>query len=66
MVGHLALHQKIKNMGRDPRVALSLLGDNTNAQGLREYLVAYGNARITEGGLWPSAAPSTNLPRTQG
>ena len=33
-----------------PRVALSLLGDKTNAQGLPEYVVIYGNARVTEGG----------------
>jgi PPOX class probable F420-dependent enzyme len=50
VMGHLATHQKVKNIRRDPRVALSLLSDNTNAQGLREYLVVYGNARVTEGG----------------
>src|SRR5271154_7497531 len=50
VVGHLGKHQKVKNIGRDPRVAMSLLGDKTNAQGLREYLVVYGNARVTEGG----------------
>jgi PPOX class probable F420-dependent enzyme len=53
VMGHLALHQKVKNIRRDPRVALSLLSDNTNAQGLREYLVVYGNARVTEGGAVP-------------
>jgi PPOX class probable F420-dependent enzyme len=50
VMGHLAVHQKVKNIRRDPRVALSLLSDKTNAQGLREYAVAYGNARVTEGG----------------
>jgi PPOX class probable F420-dependent enzyme len=50
VIAHLAMHQKVKNIQRDPRVALSLLGDKTNAQGLREYLVVYGNARVTEGG----------------
>ena len=29
---------------------MSLLDDKTNAQGMRQYVVAYGNARITEGG----------------
>src|SRR5262249_10059385 len=53
VMGHLALHQKIKNIRRDPRVALSLLGDKTNAQGLREYLVVHGNARVTDGGAVP-------------
>jgi PPOX class probable F420-dependent enzyme len=50
VIGHLATHQKVKNIRRESRVALSLLGDKTNAQGLREYLVVYGNARVTEGG----------------
>ena len=53
VVSHLALHQKIKNIRRDPRVALSMLGDKTNAQGMREYLVIHGNARVTEGGAVP-------------
>ena len=50
VISHLALHQKVKNIRRDPRVALSLVSDKTNAQGLREYVVVYGNARVTEGG----------------
>ncbi len=50
VMGHLATHQKVKNIQRDPRVALSMLGDKVNAQGLREYLVIHGNARVTEGG----------------
>ncbi len=50
VMAHLAMHQKVKNIRRDPRVALSLLGDKTNAQGMREYVVVYGNARVTEGG----------------
>ena len=50
VIGHLAVHQKVKNIRRDSRVALSLLGDKNNALGLREYLVVYGDARIAEGG----------------
>jgi PPOX class probable F420-dependent enzyme len=53
VIGHLAVHQKVKNIRRDPRVALSFLSDKTNAQGMREYAVAYGNARITEGDAVP-------------
>jgi PPOX class probable F420-dependent enzyme len=52
VMGHLAVHQKVKNIRRDPRVALSLLGDKTT-QGMREYVVIYGNARVTEGGAVP-------------
>jgi len=50
---HLSVHQKIKNIRRDPRVALSLLGPSKNAIGLQEYLVVYGEARVTEGGAVP-------------
>jgi PPOX class probable F420-dependent enzyme len=47
---HMGEWQKVKNVRRDPRVALSLLGPETNAMGLREYLVVYGKARATKGG----------------
>jgi PPOX class probable F420-dependent enzyme len=50
VIGHLAMHQKVKNIRRDARVALSFLSDTTNAMGMREYVVAYGSARVTEGG----------------
>ena len=46
----MAAHKKVRNVQRDGRVALSLLGDKTNANGLREYVVIYGNARVTKGG----------------
>lgn len=54
VIGHLAQHNKVRNVQRDPRVALSLLGDKTNAQGLCEYVVVYGNARVTDGAQWIS------------
>jgi PPOX class probable F420-dependent enzyme len=50
VIGHMGVWQKVKNMRRDPRVALSLLGRGKNPMGLQEYLVIYGRARITEGG----------------
>jgi hypothetical protein len=37
-------------MERDPRVALSIEAEGVNSLGLKRYLVAYGRARITEGG----------------
>src|ERR1700730_15415739 len=52
VMGHLALHQKVKNIRRDPRVALSFLADKT-AQGMPKYVVIYGNARVTDGGAVP-------------
>src|SRR5215813_14282049 len=48
--GHMGVWQKVKNVRRDSRVALSLLGTGKNPMGLLEYLVVYGKARITEGG----------------
>ncbi|HWX29187.1 MAG TPA: PPOX class F420-dependent oxidoreductase [Steroidobacteraceae bacterium] len=53
VIGHLREHQKVKNIRRDPRVALSFLSDKNSAEGMREYVVAYGNARITEGDAAP-------------
>jgi PPOX class probable F420-dependent enzyme len=48
--GHLVSQQKLRNVERDPRVAISLETDVTNAMGLREYLVVRGRTRIEEGG----------------
>ena len=47
---HLAERQKLRNVRRDPRVAISLASGETNALGLREYLVVHGNATVEEGG----------------
>lgn len=50
VVGHLPKHQKVKNILREPRVAISIQSDKKNAMGLMEYAVLYGKARIEEGG----------------
>jgi PPOX class probable F420-dependent enzyme len=42
--------RKLDNIARDPRVALSIEGTNTNPMGLREYLIVHGTARIEDGG----------------
>ncbi|HJR45068.1 MAG TPA: PPOX class F420-dependent oxidoreductase [Actinomycetota bacterium] len=42
--------RKLENMRRDPRVAVSIETSKLNEWGLREYLVLYGTARVTEGG----------------
>jgi PPOX class probable F420-dependent enzyme len=47
---HLPEHRKIRNIRRDPRVALSIETGNLNPIGLAEYLVVHGRARVTEGG----------------
>ncbi|HVL92540.1 MAG TPA: pyridoxamine 5'-phosphate oxidase family protein [Acidimicrobiales bacterium] len=51
VAGHLFPSQrKVRNMVRDPRVALSIETDVINGIGLAECLVVYGRARIVEGG----------------
>jgi len=41
---------KLRNIRREPRVALMLMSPTVNSWGLREYLVVHGKAHITEGG----------------
>ena len=49
--GHLNPGQrKLRNVARDPRVALTVETDVVNDIGLAEYLVVQGRARVTEGG----------------
>jgi PPOX class probable F420-dependent enzyme len=48
--GHLGTRQKVRNVERDPRVALSIDAKGTNELGLQEYLVVHGRGRIQEGG----------------
>ena len=48
--GHLFPQQKLRNIGRDARVALSVETARVNEIGLREHLVVHGRARIEEGG----------------
>jgi PPOX class probable F420-dependent enzyme len=47
---HLFEQQKLRNIRRDPRVALSVETPETNAIGMREYLAVHGRATIEEGG----------------
>ena len=49
--GHLRVDQrKLKNIARDPRVALSIEGTEIQPPGLKQYLVIHGHARTVEGG----------------
>ena len=50
VMAHFSEHRKVKNVRRDPRVSLSIETESVNAQGLTEYLVVHGTARIEEGG----------------
>jgi len=46
----LSDQRKLRNLRRDPRIALSVPTTRVNDWGLLEYLVVYGTARVTEGG----------------
>lgn len=41
---------KLRNIARDPRVALSIEGTEIQPPGLKQYLVVHGRARVVEGG----------------
>jgi len=48
--GSLGPWRKIRNLERDPRVAVSIESPATNSMGMREYLVLQGTARVVPGG----------------
>ena len=50
VAAHLPENRKVKNIRRDPRVAISVQAPTKSAMGLTEYAVLYGEARIDEGG----------------
>jgi PPOX class probable F420-dependent enzyme len=50
VTGHLTEQQKLRNVRRDPRVALSVEGTRIHPPGLKEHVVVHGRARIEAGG----------------
>jgi PPOX class probable F420-dependent enzyme len=48
--GTLGDQRKLRNLRRDPRIALTIQSERINEWGLREYLVLDGTARVTQGG----------------
>lgn len=48
--GHLPRNQKVRNVERNPRVAISIEGEGLSESGLRQYLAVRGSARVEEGG----------------
>ncbi len=47
---HLAEHKKVRNVRRDPRVALTIVAPHGPDDLMRPYLLITGTARIVEGG----------------
>jgi PPOX class probable F420-dependent enzyme len=50
VTAHLAEHKKVRNIRRDPRVAVTIVSLDGSGQGMRPYLSVTGTARIVEGG----------------
>lgn len=50
VIGTIPEQAKLRNIRRDPRVAISIVTGQRNAYGLDEYVVLHGRARLTEGG----------------
>ena len=50
VIGHLMGGAKIRNIARDPRVALSIEATGANDIGMAHHLTLYGQARLVKGG----------------
>jgi PPOX class probable F420-dependent enzyme len=50
VTAHLAEHKKVRNVRRDPRVAVTIASPGDVGKTLRSYLAIDGTARIEEGG----------------
>jgi PPOX class probable F420-dependent enzyme len=50
VAGHIPENRKVKNIRREPRVAISLQATTKSSMALTEYAVLYGEAHIEEGG----------------
>jgi PPOX class probable F420-dependent enzyme len=48
--GSLGPWRKLRNLERDPRIALSVESDEVGSTGMQEYLVLQGTARVEPGG----------------
>lgn len=48
--GTLNDQRKLRNLRRDPRIAVTIQSERINDWGLREYLVLHGTAQVTDGG----------------
>lgn len=50
VTAHMGAWKKVRNVQRDPRLALSLETGGRNEMGLDHYLVVHGTGRVVEGG----------------
>ena len=50
LVASIPPRQKMRNVQRDGRVALSMEAEGKDRMGLQHYLILYGHARVVDGG----------------
>lgn len=50
VTAHLSEHKKVRNVRRDPRVAVTIISPDGPGEVMRPYLAINGTARIVEGG----------------
>lgn len=50
VTAHLAEHKKVRNMRRDPRVAVTIVSPEGPGEVMRPYVAINGTARVVEGG----------------
>jgi PPOX class probable F420-dependent enzyme len=50
VTAHLAEHKKVRNVRRDPRVAVTIVAPKDPNEVMRPYLAINGTARVVEGG----------------
>jgi PPOX class probable F420-dependent enzyme len=50
VMAHIPRNAKVRNLQRDPRIVVSLQGDERNELGMQHYLVVHGTATVTAGG----------------
>lgn len=50
VTAHLSEHKKVRNVRKDPRVAVTIMSLQGSGQGMRPYLSIKGTARIVAGG----------------
>jgi PPOX class probable F420-dependent enzyme len=50
VIAHLSEHKKVRNVRRDPRVAITIISPEGPGEVMRPYLAINGTARIVEGG----------------
>ena len=50
LTAHMGLHRKLRNLQRDPRIAISIQAPQLRGDFMTQYAVLYGTATVQDGG----------------